>query len=126
MSELKNLAPEILEAFDGCDTKEELLAKAAELKVELTDADVDALLSIDEGELDDDDIDEVAGGAGEGDRGWHKGYKRVWRRDDCTIDQWQAAGVPSYTGVKKNGKCGNCEHGRNVNGKLVCVKQYKP
>ena len=80
----------------------------------------------DECELDDEEMDEVAGGGGEGERGWHKGYKRVWRRDHCTIGQWQRAAVPAYMGVKDNGKCGNCEFGRNVNGKLVCIKQYEP
>ena len=123
MSELK-LSPEILEAFDDCETKEELLAKAKELGVELTEEAAIELLKECDGELDDDQLDAVAGG-GEGNRGWHKGYKRVWRRDDCTIGRWEAAAVPSYTGVKKNGKCGNCDHGKVVNGELVCTLQYK-
>ena len=129
MSDLKILNPEILEAFDACETKEELLAKAAELNVELTEENIAELMDEAElpaeGELDDDEMDAVAGGGGEGNRGWWKKYKRVYRRDDCCCGQWVHASVPAFKGVKNNGKCGNCEYGRVINGFLVCIKQPK-
>ena len=84
MSLIKKLTSEQLEAFDACDTMEEMIAKAKELGIECAEEELAEIFNADN-ELGDDEIDEVAGGAGEGERGWHKGYKRVWRRDDCTI-----------------------------------------
>lgn len=119
MSELNKLTPEMMEAFDACETKEELLAKAAELGVELTEEDVAVLMDEAEGELDDDELDAVAGG-----KEYKNGYKIVKRRDKCTIGQWKRAAIPSYDGVKDNGKCGNCEYGKVVNCKrLICTLQ---
>lgn len=124
MSVMNKLTPEQIDAFEECETKEELIAKAQELGVEYTEeelAEAVALMKGESGELSDDALDAVAGG----DSGYKKGYKKVDRRDKCTINQWQKAAVPVYPGVKKPGKCGNCEFGRKIKNELVCIKQYK-
>ena len=132
MAKLNNLTPEILDILGECETKEALLAKIAELNVELDEEDVEVLAAEiageeEEGELDDEAMDAVAGG---GNRNfvfkWKNGYRKVGRRDTCPIGQWERAAVPSYKGVKNNYKCGNCAHGKIVNGQLVCLKQPKP
>ena len=54
MSILKKLTPEQIVAFDDCTTKEELAAKAKELGLEPTEAELDeamALISAENGEL---------------------------------------------------------------------------
>ena len=124
MSDLKILNPEILEAFDACETKEELLAKAAELNVELTEENIAELMDEVEIELDDDELDEIAGGGGEGERGWWKQYKRVYRRDDCCCGQWVHASVPAFKGVKKNGKCGNHLRLHRIHGTNLCDNKF--
>ena len=65
MSILAKLTPEQIVAFDDCTTKEELAAKAKELGLEPTEAELDeamALISAESGELSDDALDAVAGG----------------------------------------------------------------
>ena len=121
MSVITKLTPEQLATFEGCETKEEVQAKAQELGVACTETDLIDILDAIDKELSDDEIDAVAGGKEEKDRGDYKDYRRVWRRDDCSCGQWQAAGVPAFPGVKKIGKCGNCEWGRTINKKLVCI-----
>ena len=86
---------------------------------ELNKLNTENLEEIEDCELDDEEMDEVAGGAGEGNRGWHKGFKRVWRRDKCNIGQWVRANAPAFPGVTDANKCGNCEYGKVVGNLLV-------
>ena len=119
MSLINKLTPEQLAAFDDCENMEEMIAKAKELGIEYTEEGLAEIFNADN-ELDDDEMDAVAGGKKE----YKNGYKIVTRRQDCTIGQWKRAAIPSYDGVKKNGKCGNCEYGKVVNCKrLVCTLQ---
>ena len=125
MSILAKLTPEQIVAFDDCTTKEELAAKAKELGLEPTEADLDeamALISAESGELSDDALNAVAGGADEYTK---KGYKKVDKKDTCTVpDKY----VPAPADLKLWPKaeymqCGGCDNCRSMNNKIVCIAQ---
>ena len=125
MSILKKLTPEQIVAFDDCTTKEELAAKAKELGLEATEADLDeamALIGAESGELSDDALDAIAGGQNEYSK---TGYKKVKKDDTCTVpDKY----VPAPADLKlwpnaKPNQCGGCDNCRSMNNKIVCIAQ---
>ena len=121
MSIMNKLTPEQIEALKACENAEELFEKADELALELTEeelAEVVAELGLaEEGELDDDAMDAVAGGAD----GYYKGYKKTNRYKKCFAgNKWALAEIPIFPAVKKINKCGNCAYARKINSHLVC------
>ena len=123
MSVLANLTPDQIAAFEGCKTKEELVAKAKELGLEPTEADLDeamVLLSKESGELSDDALDAVAGGKKQ-----YKSYKKVKKEHNCDVPQYYEQCPPDQYRWKndKIGQCGTCKHCYTMDGKEVCVKQ---
>ena len=125
MSILKQLTPEQIVAFDDCTTKEELVARAKELGLEPTEAELEealALINAESGELSDDALDAVAGGKDEYTK---KGYKKVDKKDTCTVpDKY----VPAPADLKlwpkaKHMQCGGCDNCRSMNNKIVCIVQ---
>ena len=126
MSVLAKLTPEQVAAFEGCKTKEEISAKAKELGLEATEADLDeavVLLSAETGELADDALDAVAGGKSQ-----KKNYKKIKdpkKHHKCDVPQYYEQCPPDqYRFPKDNiGECGTCVHCHQMDGRLVCVKQ---
>ena len=126
MSVMNKFTPEQIEAFEDCETKEELIAKAQELGVAYTEEDLAealALMKGESGELDDEALDAVAGGADDEEGSYKKGYLKVKKKRDCDIDRWEKAAIPVYPGVKKVGKCGNCAHAQKIKDTLICSLQ---
>ena len=123
MSVLANLTPEQIAAFEGCTTKEEVAAKAADLGLTATEADLNeamTLLSTESGELSDDALDAVAGGKKQ-----YKSYKQVKKKHDCDVPQYYEQ-IPADQYRWKDdsiGQCGTCKHCYTMDNKEVCVKQ---
>ena len=125
MSVLANLTPEQIAAFESCSTQEEIAAKAKELGLEPTEADLNeavALLSKETGELADDALDAVAGGKKQ-----RKYYEKVKKGTDCVVPQYYEQCPPDQYRWKddKIGQCGTCVHCHTMDGKEVCVKRPK-
>ena len=123
MSVLANLTPEQIAAFVGCKSKEEVAAKAKELGLEATEADLEeamVLLSAESGELSDDALDAVAGGKKQ-----NKNYKKVKKEHDCDVPQYYEQLPPDQYVFPKDsiGQCGTCVNCYRMDGKTVCVKQ---
>jgi predicted ribosomally synthesized peptide with nif11-like leader len=123
MSVLANLTPEQIAAFEGCKTKDELVAKAKELGLEPSEADLEeamVLLSAESGELSDDALDAVAGGKKQ-----HKNYKKVKKGTNCQVPEYYEPCPPDQYRWKDDtiGQCGTCKHCYTMDGKEVCVKQ---
>jgi hypothetical protein len=81
-----------------------------------------ALIGAESGELSDDALDAVAGGADEYTK---KGYKKVDKKDTCTVpDKY----VPAPADLKlwpkaEHMQCGGCDNCRSMNNKIVCIAQ---
>ena len=125
MSVLANLTPEQIAAFESCTTKEEIAAKAKELGLEPTEADLDeavALLSKETGELTDDALDAVAGG-----KKLKKCYEKVKKGTQCVVPQYYEPCPPDQYRWKDDqiGMCGTCVHCHTIDGTEVCVKRPK-
>ena len=125
MSVLANLTPEQIAAFEGCKSKEELAAKAKELGLEVTEAELNeamAIISAESGELEDDALDAVAGGASDYNK---KGFLKVDEEHTCEIPE-RYTPLPSDQYRKKKaayGSCYTCANCREMNGKMVCELQ---
>ena len=126
MSVLANLTPEQIAAFESCTTKEEIAAKAKELGLEPTEADLNeavALLSKETGELADDALDAVAGGKSQ-----KKNYKKISnpkKHHKCEVPEYYEQCPPDQYRFPNDeiGECGTCKHCHQMDGRLVCVKQ---
>ena len=94
MSILNDLTNEQIAAFQGCKTKEELIAKADELGIKYTAEDIEAGLKAlnpeVSGELDDDALDAVAGGTTYN----KKGYAVVTMNKTCFAPGFPYAPAP--------------------------------
>ena len=123
MSVLANLTPEQIAAFEGCKTKDELVAKAKELGLEPSEADLEeamVLLSAESGELSDDALDAVAGGKRQ-----YKSYKKVKKGTNCQVPEYYEPCPPDQYRWKSDtiGQCGTCKHCYTMDNHEVCVKQ---
>ena len=125
MSVFYELTNEQLAAFQGCKTKEELIAKATELGIKYTDADIEAgfkLLNPEaaeaKGELDDDALDAVAGGTTYN----KKGYAVVTMNKTCFAPgfPYAPAPVPAHPNTADGKRCGSCIHMVTMDSMEVC------
>ena len=128
MSILNKFTEEQIAEFEDCKTKEELLEVAAKLGINPTEEDIAEAMAmikaanLESGEINDDDLDAVAGGKDEYTK---KGYKKVDKKDTCTVpDKY----VPAPADLKlwpkaKHMQCGGCDNCRSMNNKIVCIAQ---
>lgn len=125
MSVLYELTNEQIAAFQGCKTKEEMIAKANELGIKYTEEDIEAGLKIlnpevaeASGELDDDALDAVAGGTTYN----KKGYAVVTMNKKCFAPGFPYAKspYPAHPATLSGKRCGTCIHMVTMDAMEVC------
>ena len=123
MSVLHELTNEQIAAFQSCKNKEELIAKANELSIKYTEEDLAAGLNIlnpttENGELDDDALDAVAGGTTYN----KKGYAVVTMNKKCFASGFPYARspFPAHPATLSGKRCGTCIHMVTMEGMEVC------
>ena len=130
MSVLAKLTPEQVAAFEGCKTKEEIAAKAKELGLEATEADLDeaaVLLSKESGELADDALDAVAGGVNKNKQETNEsGYYVTAKNNYCVCNKYETATYPRYSDTDPGQRCGSCEHCKQIGNDLCCLMLKMP
>ena len=129
MSILENLTKEQAAAFEDCKSKEEIAAKAKEMGLEATEADIEFaanVLCATTGELDDDALDAVAGGRNTQKQETNSsGYLITSINNQCTCGKYETATFPIDKDTRKGNRCGTCVHckeiGKKVGSDLVCT-----
>jgi hypothetical protein len=132
MSVLNKLTNEQIAAFQDCKTKEELIAKAAELNFAYTEDELNEALallskaetvSVENGELDDDALDAVAGGCT-----YKDGYAVVTMNVKCFApgQPYAKDPYPTHPGTLGGKRCGTCIHCQTRQGMEICTLIRKP
>ena len=129
MAIIENLTKEQAAAFEGCKSKEEIAAKAKELGLEATEADIEFaanILCAATGEVDDDALDAVAGGKNTQKQETNSsGYLVTHYNNQCTCFKYETATYPISTKTGKGERCGTCVHCKEIGKKggsdLVCT-----
>ena len=125
MAIIENLTKEQAAAFEGCKSKEEIVAKAKELNIEASEEEINAaanLLGAQSGELADDALDAVAGGANKNKQESNKdGYLIVSKNTYCTLGRYEAATYPLYQKVESGTRCGSCANCKQIDNDLCCT-----
>ena len=124
MSILNKFTEEQITAFEDCKTKEELLEVAAKLGVTPTEEDIAEAMAmikaanLESGEINDDDLDAVAGGTDLN----KEGYVKVSKNDECLCGEYESTATPIHSYTDDGRHCGTCKHCRQVRSADVCVK----
>ena len=129
MAIIENLTKEQAAAFEGCKSKEEIAAKAKELGLEATEADIEFAANIlcgATGEVDDDALDAVAGGKNTQKQETNSsGYLITHYNNQCTCGKYETAVYPISRKTEKGNRCGTCAHckeiGKGVGSDLCCT-----
>lgn len=132
MSVLEKFTNEQIAAFQECKTQEELIAKANELGVEYSEADLKEAVGLlgtietlpaESGELDDDALDAVAGGCT-----YKDGYAVVTMNVKCFAPGKPFAEdpYPTHPGTLGGARCGRCIHCQTRQGMEICTLIRKP
>ena len=124
MSILNKLTEDQIAAFEDCKTKEELLEVAAKLGITPTEEDIAEAMAmiktanLESGEINDDDLDAVAGGTDLN----KEGYVKVSKNDECLCGEYESSPTPIHSHTKDGRHCGTCKHCRQVRSADVCTK----
>ena len=124
MSILNKLTEDQIAAFEDCKTKEELLEVAAKLGVTPTEDDIAEAMAmiktanLESGEINDDDLDAVAGGTSKN----KEGYVKVDKNDECLCGEYESSSTPIHSNTKDGRHCGTCKHCRQVRSADICTK----
>ena len=124
MSILNKLTEDQIAAFEDCKTKEELLEVAAKLGIAPTEEDIAEAMAmiktanLESGEINDDDLDAVAGGTDKN----KEGYVKVSKNDECLCGEYESSPTPIHSHTKDGRHCGTCKHCRQVRSADVCTK----
>lgn len=124
MSILNKLTEDQIAAFEDCKTKEELLEVAAKLGIAPTEEDIAEAMTmiktanLKNGEIDDDDLDAVAGGTDLN----KEGYVKVKKNDECLCGEYESSSTPIHSHTDDGRHCGTCKHCRQVRSADVCTK----
>ena len=129
MAIFENLTKAQAAAFEGCKSKEEIAAKAKELGIEATEADIEIaanILCAPTGEIDDDALDAVAGGKNTQKQETNSsGYLIVAKNNQCVCGKYETATYPICSNTDKGNRCGTCAHckeiGKGVGSDLCCT-----
>ena len=129
MAIIENLTKEQAAAFEGCKSKEEIAAKAKELGLEATEADIEFaanVLCAATGEVDDDALDAVAGGKNTQKQETNSaGYLVTHYNNQCTCGKYETAVYPISSKTDKGNRCGTCAHckeiGKGTGSDLCCT-----
>ena len=125
MAIFENLTKEQIAAFEGCKSKEEIAAKAKELGVEATEDEITAaanLLGVQSGELEDDALDAVAGGANQRKQKTNDaGYMITAKNNQCVCGKYETATYASYSNTDSGARCGSCAHCKQIDKDLCCT-----
>ena len=124
MSILNKFTEEQITAFEDCKTKEQLLEVAAKLGITPTEEDITEAMAmikaanLKSGEINDDDLDAVAGGTDLN----KEGYVKVSKNDECLCGEYESSPTPIHSKPKEDRHCGPCKHCRQVRSADVCTK----
>lgn len=124
MSILNKLTEDQITAFEDCKTKEELLEVAAKLGITPTEEDITEAMAmikasnLESGEIDDDDLDAVAGGTAKN----KEGYVKVKKNDECLCGEYESSATPIHSHTDDGRHCGTCKHCRQVRSADICTK----
>ena len=125
MALFENLTKEQVAAFESCKSKEEIAAKVKELNIEASEEEITVaanLLCAQSGELADDALDAVAGGANKNKQESNKdGYLIVSKNTYCTLGRYEAATYPRYENVESGTRCGSCANCKQIGNDICCV-----
>ena len=130
MALFENLTKEQVAAFEGCKSKDEIVAKAKELNIEASEEEVNAaanLLGVQNGELEDDALDAVAGGKNQNkqetnDSGYYVTAKNNW----CVCNKYETATYPRFSDTKEGQRCGSCANCKQIGNDVCCTALKLP
>ena len=124
MAIFEKLTAEQIAAFEGCKSKEEIVAKAKELGIEASEEEINAaanLLAVQSGELEDDALDAVAGGANQRKQKTNEsGYLITAKNNQCYCGKYETATYASYSKID-GARCGSCKHCKQIDNNLCCL-----
>ena len=118
---MKNFNAEMIEKAKTVKSAEELLELAKANGMEITADEAKtyfAQLNPKSGELDDDDLDAVAGGTDKN----KEGYVKVDKNDECLCGEYESSPTPIHSNTKDGRHCGTCKHCRQVRSADICTK----
>ena len=124
MSILNKLTEDQIAAFEDCKTKEELLEVAAKLGITPTEEDITEAMAmikaanLKSSEINDDDLDAVAGGTDLN----KEGYVKVSKNDECLCGEYESSPTHIHSHTKDGRHCGTCKHCRQVRSADICTK----
>ena len=129
MAFFENLTKEQVAAFEGCKSKEEIVAKAKELNIAASEEEVNTaanLLGVQSGELTDDALDAVAGGNKNKQDTNESGYYITAKNNWCVCNKYETATYPRFSSTEEGQRCGSCEHCKQIGNDICCTQLKLP